>query len=42
VDEALAVIDAGLARGIEPRLMARAARLLQGYELMYWDTMHTL
>ena len=41
-EEALAVIDDGLARHIEPRLIARSARLLQGYELMYWDTMQTL
>ena len=37
--ESLAVISAGLARGIQPRLIVRAARLLQGFELLYWDTM---
>jgi len=28
-----------LDRGVAPALIERAARLLQGYELMYWDTM---
>ena len=30
-------IQEGLDRGIPPRLIHRAARMLQGYELMYWD-----
>ncbi len=38
-EEAVAVIQGGLDRGIQPRLIHRAARLLQGYELMYWDAM---
>jgi hypothetical protein len=37
---ALNVIQHGLDRGIEPRLIQRAARLLQAYELMYWDTLY--
>jgi pyrroloquinoline quinone (PQQ) biosynthesis protein C len=37
---ALSVIQQGLDRGIEPRLIQRAARLLQAYELMYWDTIY--
>lgn len=37
---ALAVIDEGLARGVRPEQIRRAARLLQGYELLYWDTLH--
>jgi thiaminase len=37
---ALSVIQQGLDRGIEPRLIHRAARLLQAYELMYWDTLY--
>ena len=36
---ALAVIQGGLDRGVAPALIHRAARLLQGYELMYWDAM---
>lgn len=37
--QALAVIQHDLARGADPRLVRRAARLLQGYELLYWDTL---
>lgn len=36
---ALAVVDAGLAAGNPPERAARAARLLQAYELMFWDTL---
>jgi len=36
---ALDVVGAGLTRGVEPRLIRRAGRLLQGYELLFWDTM---
>lgn len=38
-EAALAVIAAGLARGVSERLVRRAPRLLQGYELLYWDTL---
>lgn len=37
---ALAIMQQGLDRGTDPRLMSRAARLLQAYELMYWDTLY--
>jgi pyrroloquinoline quinone (PQQ) biosynthesis protein C len=37
--EALSIIQNGLDRGIPARLIHRAARMLQGYELMFWDTM---
>jgi thiaminase len=38
-ERALAVIEQGLAAG-EPEMQARrAARLLQAYELLYWDTL---
>jgi len=40
--QALAVIEAGLHQGVEAQRMVRAARLLQGYELMFWDTVYTL
>jgi thiaminase len=40
--QALAVVEAGLERGTDPRLIKRAARLLQGYEKLYWDTLLTL
>jgi thiaminase len=38
---ALSVIQQGLDGGTEPRLIRRAARLLQAYELMYWDTLYS-
>jgi thiaminase len=37
---ALRVIQEGLDRGVDPTRISRAARLLQGYELHYWDTLH--
>lgn len=39
--EALAVVQEGLDRGVPERLVRRAARLLQGYELLYWDTLQS-
>jgi hypothetical protein len=36
---ALAVIQAGLDQGVAPTAVRRSARLLQGYELLYWDTL---
>ena len=39
-ERALAVIEAGLAKGVPERLVRRAARLLQGYELLFWDTLY--
>src|SRR5947209_17550579 len=35
----LDVIDAGLADGADPAAIARAARLLQAYELLFWDSL---
>jgi hypothetical protein len=35
----LAVIDAELAQGADPAAIARAARLLQAYELLFWDSL---
>ncbi len=40
--QAMAVVAGGLARGADPRLVKRAARLLQSYEKLYWDTLHVL
>jgi thiaminase len=37
--QALAVIDEGLAAGESPLRAKRAARLLQAYELMFWDAL---
>jgi len=36
--DALAVITAGLKHGTKPRVIKRAARLLQAYEKLFWDT----
>lgn len=41
-EQALGVIQEGLEKGVEPRSVQRAARLLQGYELLYWDTLHRM
>jgi hypothetical protein len=38
-DTALAVIQHGLDGGVPSILLERAARLMQGYELMFWDSM---
>jgi hypothetical protein len=38
-DAAVAVIQGGLDRGVPAAAIARAARMLQGYELMYWEGM---
>ncbi len=40
--EALALIEAALQREAAARRIVRAARMLQGYELMFWDTVNTL
>ena len=37
--EALGIIQNGLDRGVPARLVHRAARMLQGYELMFWEAM---
>ena len=39
-EDSLRVIQGGLDRGLDPQGVARAARLVQAYELMYWDTLH--
>ncbi len=38
-ERGLAVVEEGLEKGANPQLVRRAARMLQGYELMFWDTM---
>ncbi len=38
-ERGIAVVEEGLALGVDPDCIHRAARLLQGYELMYWDAM---
>ena len=39
-DVAAAVVDAALLRGVSERVIKRAVRLLQEYELMFWDTVY--
>ena len=39
-EKALGVIQHGLDQGENPHLVSRAARLLQAYELMYWDILY--
>ncbi|MCC6179339.1 MAG: transcriptional regulator [Chloroflexi bacterium] len=38
--EAAEVIRRGLVAGVDPTLIHRSARLLQAYELTYWDTLY--
>ena len=38
----MAVNNGGLARGADPRFVKRTARLLQGCEKLYRDTLHAL
>jgi len=38
-ERGLAVVEEGLSRGADPQLVRRASRMLQAYELMFWDTM---
>ena len=37
--QGLSVVEEGLVQGADPVRIRRAARLLQGFELLYWDTM---
>ena len=37
--EAVAIMQNALDRGLPAQLIHRAARMLQGYELMFWDAM---
>jgi hypothetical protein len=37
--EAIAIVQSALDQGLPAHLIQRAARLLQGYELMFWDAM---
>jgi len=37
-EQGMAVVEEGLAQGVDPGRIHRAARMLQGYELLYWDT----
>ena len=37
-ERGITVVEEGLAQGVDPGRIHRAARMLQGYELLYWDT----
>ncbi len=39
-EQGLGVVAEGLAQGVAAGAIHRAARLLQGYELLFWDTLH--
>lgn len=39
-ESSLEVIQAGLDRGLDPKTIARSARMIQAYELQYWDTLY--
>ncbi|MFQ5988754.1 MAG: transcriptional regulator [Candidatus Methylomirabilales bacterium] len=39
-ERALRVIQEGLDRGVGPPQVRQAARMLQAYELLYWDTLY--
>jgi hypothetical protein len=39
-EKARLVINAGIAQGVDPRSIKEAARMLQGYELMFWDALY--
>jgi hypothetical protein len=39
-EKARLVIGAGISQGVEPKAIKEAARMLQGYELMFWDALH--
>ncbi len=38
-EQGMAVVNEGLEQGVEAMRIFRAGRLLQGYEMLYWDTM---
>jgi len=38
-EQGMAVVEEGLSQGADPVRIRRAARLLQGFELLFWDTM---
>lgn len=39
-ESSLEVIQGGLDRGVDPKTIARSARMIQAYEIMYWDTLY--
>lgn len=41
-EKARLVIDEGLSRGVPTMAIKEASRMLQGYELMFWDSLHRI
>ena len=41
-EKARLVIDAGISQGVEPKAIKEASRMLQGYELMFWDALYRI
>jgi thiaminase len=39
-EKARLVISVGISQGVEPKAIREASRMLQGYELMFWDVLH--
>jgi thiaminase len=39
-EKARLVIDDGISHGVKPKAIKEASRMLQGYELMFWDALH--
>jgi hypothetical protein len=39
-EKARLVIQDGISHGVDPRAIKEAARMLQAYELMFWDALH--
>ncbi|UCD72318.1 MAG: hypothetical protein JSW70_04810 [Syntrophobacterales bacterium] len=41
-EKARLVIDDGICHGVEPKAIKEASRMLQGYELMFWDALQRI
>ena len=41
-EKARHVIGAGISQGVEPEAIKEASRMLQGYELMFWDAIYRI
>lgn len=41
-EKARLVITVGISQGVEPRTIKEASRMLQGYELMFWDALYKI
>jgi len=41
-EKARLVIQDGISHGVDPKAIKEAARMLQAYELMFWDALHSV